>query len=71
MWSLKTSMEPLILRPNAQVSLTLLTYHLFTHHALLTYYIEEQVSIVEVHLEYFQMFLLRLIVQILKPHEPS
>jgi hypothetical protein len=58
MWSLKTSMEPLILRPNAQVPFTLLTYHFFKHHALLIYYIEEQVSIVEVRLEYFQMFLL-------------
>jgi hypothetical protein len=56
MWSLKTSMEPLILTPNAQVPFTLLTYHLFTHHALLIYYVEEQVRIVGVHLEYFQLF---------------
>jgi hypothetical protein len=54
MWSLKTSMEPLILTPNAQVPFTLLTYHLFTHHALLIYCVEEQVSIAGVHLEYFR-----------------
>jgi hypothetical protein len=64
-------MEPLILTPNAQVPFTLLTYHLFTHDALLIYYVEEQLSIVGVHLEYFQMLLLHLIVQILKPCEPS
>jgi len=54
-----------------QVPFTLLTYHLFTCHALLIYYVEEQVSIVGVHLEYFQMFLLLLILQTLKPREPS